>query len=304
MGSFWKWALIGGAVLFFSVILLFMIGIMALLVSPDFESLEGNVAVIPIKGEILAEDEWTLGGTTVSSTDTIELIEKAEESGSIKAVIFEINSPGGSGVASQEISDAIRRMNKPSVAWIRDEAASGAYWAASATDHIVASSMSITGSIGVIASYVEYGGVLNKYNASYERLVSGQYKDMGSPLRQMTPAEREKFQALLDGIHEEFVAAVAENRNLDTGYVKSIATGEVFLGKEAVRMGLVDEIGGKQEALNYMESQLNITPEPVSFKKRKTFFDAFSEAASRQSFHVGEGIGSSLMRQQRIQIRT
>src|SRR3989338_2223036 len=167
-------------VLFLLSILGFIaVGIMSLFVGVDVESLSGNVALIPIDGIILGSDDSEfLFESITSSLDAVELIEKADKNPNIKAIILEINSPGGSAVASEEIAKAVQKTNKTTVAWIREVGASGAYWVASSSDYVIANRVSITGSIGVIASYLEFPGFLEKYNVTYRRLVSGKYKDI------------------------------------------------------------------------------------------------------------------------------
>ena len=163
------------------------VGIISLFSGVDVDYLEGNVAMIPIEGVIVGTDSSGLFfDDSVSSLDTIELIEKADRNPNIKAIILQINSPGGSAVASEEIANAVKKTNKTTVAWIREAGASGAYWIASSADYIVSSRVSITGSIGVIASYLEFGNFLEDHNVTYRRLVAGKYKDMGSPMREMT----------------------------------------------------------------------------------------------------------------------
>ena len=134
------------------------VGIISLFSGVDVNSLEGNVAMIPIEGVIVGTDSSGMFfDDSVSSQDTIELIEKADRNPNIRAIILQINSPGGSAVASEEIANAVKKVNKTTVAWIRESGASGAYWIASSSDYIVANRVSITGSIGVIASYLEFG---------------------------------------------------------------------------------------------------------------------------------------------------
>ena len=230
------------------------VGIISLLVGVDVESLGGNVALIPIEGVILGtEDSGSFFESITASPDTVELIEKADKNPSIKAIILEINSPGGSAVASEEIANAVKKTNKTTVAWIREVGASGAYWVASSADYIVANRVSITGSIGVIASYLEFPGLLQRYNVTYQRLVSGKYKDLGSPYRELTSEEKTIFQENLDTIRDYFVSEVAKNRNLNRKDVDKIANGLFYLGAEAKDFGLVDEIGGKDEVINYIE---------------------------------------------------
>src|SRR3990167_6506295 len=132
------------------------------------ESIEsGNVALIKIYGPITTTDSGSFASSATSSTDIVELIEKAEKNDEIKAIVFEINSPGGSPVASDEIGRAVKDAQKPTVAWIREVGASGGYWIASASDHIIANRMSLTGSIGVIGSYLEFAELLDRYNVTY-----------------------------------------------------------------------------------------------------------------------------------------
>ncbi len=283
-------------VLFLLSILGFIaVGILSLFVGVDFESLSGNVALIQIEGVIVgAEDSEFLFESVTNSQDAVELIEKADANPSIKAIILEINSPGGSAVASEEIANAVRKTNKTTVAWIREIGTSGAYWVASAADHIVANRVSISGSIGVIASYLEFPGLLERYNVSYRRLVSGKYKDIGSPFKEMTEEEKEIFQQDLDSIRDYFVSEVAKNRNLNKKDVDKIANGLFYLGAQAKELGLVDELGGKDEVIAYIEKKERIKADVVEYEKEKTIFDILSKVLSKQSFFVGKGIGSSL----------
>src|SRR3989338_4325340 len=250
----WLWII--GGIIIFSVIL----------IASDSEPTTGNVAVIPIKGVIMIDSEDSLFATSVaSSTDIVRLIQKAENDPSIEAIVFDINSPGGAPVASAEIARAIAEAEKPTVAVIREVGASGAYWAASAADHIIANEVSITGSIGVLASYLQYGDLLERYNVSYERFTAGKYKDMGTPYREMSNEEKTLYQTELDMMHEIFIAAVAENRGLTYDAVEPLATGQIYLGVQAVDNGLVDQLGGKKEAYAYLAEQLSIEVAPVPY---------------------------------------
>src|SRR3989338_241632 len=191
------------------------VGIISLFVGVDVESLSGNVALIPVEGIILgSDDSGSLFETVASSQDIIELIEKADSNPGIKAIILRVNSPGGTGVASDEIATAVRKTNKTTVAWIREIGTSGAYWVASSADYVVANRISVTGSIGVIASYLEFPGLLEEYNVTYRRLVAGKYKDLGSPFREMTEEEKTIFQQDLDLMKDYFVSEVAKNRKM------------------------------------------------------------------------------------------
>lgn len=297
-------------IVFLAVFLLLGWGISSLFkgVSPEIN--EGaNVALISINGPIVVGDhESAFSGDYVTSTEIIELIEKAKEDGTIKAIIFEINSPGGSAVASDEIGQAIKELrettNKTTVSWIREVGASGAYWVASNTDYIVANRMSMTGSIGVIASYLEFSGLLDKYNITYERLVAGKYKDMGTPFKEMSEEEKDIFTEELKQIHEYFIDEVANNRKLTKIQVKQFADGRVFLGEKAKQLGLIDEIGGKKEALKYIENKLNITAEIVEYKQPVSLFQLLTKLMSEQGFNMGKGLGTALTETNEKGVRT
>ena len=289
-----RWGYAVFVLLMLTIIGFFAVGILSLFVGIDVESLSGNVAVIPIEGVILGSDDSGFFESVATSQDIIELIEKADENTGIKAIILEINSPGGSAVASEEIANAVKKTNKTTVAWIREVGASGAYWVASASEHIVASRVSITGSIGVISSYLEFPGLLEDYNVTYRRLVSGKYKDIGSPLKEMTSEEQEIFQRNLDLIRDYFVSEVAKNRNLNKKDVDKIANGLFYLGTQAKELGLVDELGSKDEAVAYIEKKEGIKAEIVEYEKEEGLLEILTGVFSRQSFFIGKGIGSSL----------
>ena len=290
-----KWGYAVFVLLLLAILGFIAVGMTSLFVGVDVESLSGNVALISINGIILAtEDSTSIFSDVSPSQDIVELIEKADKNSNIKAIILEINSPGGSAVASQEIADAVAKANKTTVAWIREVGASGAYWVASASDHIVANRASITGSIGVIASYLEFPGLLEEYNVSYRRLVSGEYKDIGSPFKEMTKEEKELFQQDLDSIRDYFVSEVAENRHLSKKDVDKVANGLFYLGAQAKELGLVDQLGGKDDVIKYIEKKDGIKAEIVEYKKEKSLLEVLSKVLSKQSFSVGQGIGNSL----------
>src|SRR5574341_1129775 len=206
-----SWRIISIAI---SIFLFIFFGMIFISVFGAFlpETLElGNVAVIPIEGLISTDgDNWMPG---VQSQSVVEQIEKADKNSEIKAILLEINSPGGTPVATDEIAGAIKSANKTTVAVIRETGASGAYWIATAADKIFANRMSVTGSIGVQASKLEFFGLIADYNITYNRLTAGRLKDAGSRFREMTPEERSLFQQMLDKLHNEFIKVVAENRN-------------------------------------------------------------------------------------------
>jgi protease-4 len=298
------WLVVIGIIFLLSVFSFFVLGFVALMVTNTESVASGNVAVIPIKGVIMIDQDDSLFATGVaSSTSVVALIEEAEQDETIEAIVFDINSPGGSPVASAEIARAIKESSKPTVAVIREVGASGAYWAASAADHIIANEVSITGSIGVLASYLQYGDLLERYNVSYERFTAGKYKDMGTPYREMSGEEKTLYQSELDIMHEIFIAAVAENRGLAYDTVEPLATGQIYLGVQAVENGLVDQLGGKKEAYAYLTEQLGIEVIPMLYEDEKSFLELLALAMDSTAFNVGTGIGAVLVEQESQGIR-
>ena len=237
-----------------------------------------------------------MGRTNCISTDIVAFIEKANKNPNIKAIILDINSPGGSAVASDEIASAVKEANKTTVALIREVGASGGYWIASAADQIVANRMSVTGSIGVFSSYLEFAGFLSDHNVTYQRLVAGKYKDTGSPLRTLTSEEKALLQGKLDIVHSYFIEGVAENRGLTTEQVEPLATGMYFLGVEAKELGLIDVLGGKQDAIDIIEKEHNITASLAKYERKLSFFEALSEVLSQGTFQLGRGISSGMLK--------
>lgn len=283
-----------GSLLFLVFTGLILIAVIGLFVGEPLPTTQGNVAVVPLEGVISTAGSEDFFGAKGTSRQVVEQINSAEENENIKAIILEINSPGGSPVATDEIVQAIKESKKYTVAVIREQGASGAFWIATAADKIVANRMSVVGSIGATSSFLQFSGLLNKYNVSYERLVAGKYKDAGSRYRDMTPEERALFQSLLDKLHEYFIQDVAENRKLPVESVRQLATGFVFLGEEAKDLRLVDVLGGRKEAIELIEKELSIKAELVEYTPRKSLVEFFSQVQSNYAFNLGKGIGDAL----------
>lgn len=266
--------------------LLVISSIIAVLFGGDTEAVGANTALIRVNGPIMSDSTASLFAESVaSSTDIIEQLERARDDDSITSVILEINSPGGSAVASDEIAMAVKDLranNKTVVAWIRESGASGAYWIASSSDHIVANRMSITGSIGVISSYMEFDEFLEEWNVSYNRLVAGERKDIGDPFTQLSGTEREFLQRKLDRVHGFFIDEVARNRNMDRATVAKLSDGQFFLGVEAYEVGLIDELGGKETVVAYLQNKTGDKVTIVEYEPEGSFFDALFGTAARE----------------------
>ncbi len=290
-----KWVFIGVIILILLFIAIIITGASMALFSGSVSMGIGNTAVIQVKGLVVSEGSGAFFGPTVAvSTDIIEQIERADSDPSIKAIMFEINSPGGQPVATDEILTAIENTDKPTVAWIREIGASAAYWIASSTDHVIANRLSLTGSVGVTASYLQFSGFLDNYNITYEQFAMGNMKEVGSPFRELTDSERAMLNEMMRLLHQEFVNDVAEKRNLNEQQIEEISTSAVYLGMQAKELNLVDELGGKQEALDYIEEQINKTPKLVTYKKKKGFLNTLTGAMAETSFAMGKAFRNGL----------
>lgn len=253
-----------------------------------------KVAVIKVEGLITMSDGSGLFSESTANPDRIiKQIRKAENDGSVKAILFEINSPGGGIVASEAISEAIKDVDKPTIAWLSEIATSGGYYVASACDYIVADKGTLTGSIGVISVFPQYSSLMEKLGVEMRVIKSGEYKDIGSPYRNMTEDERVMVQGWNNEIYDDFISVVAENRDLSREYVEDIAEGKLYVGKKAVEMKLADELGTKEQAILIAGNMGGIEgrPEIVEYKK-SSFFDEFVSTASTR---FGYGFATALI---------
>jgi len=275
---------------------------LALIISGEGVDDTGNVAVIKISGTITSGGANNFGLET-SATKIIAQIQDANEDPLVEALLIEINSPGGQPVASAEIMQAVKDSIKPSVAWIRESGASGAYWIASGADHVIAHPLSTTASIGVYGSYLEFSGFLEDKNITYQRLVSGERKDTGSMLRSLSYTEEQIMQAKLDLMHDYFIASVAENRNLSEDYVREYADGFFMLGQEAYEAKLIDELGSKEEVEAYLESINVSTIDYKYYHEKESFADLMFGMSKEHGFALGQGIVNEVGNE-RLSIRT
>jgi len=224
-----------------------------------------NVAVLPIEGVILPF--YGLGNfDMVTTPEVIEAFMKtAEDDQRIRGVLIEVNSPGGTPVASARIAERFKDSPLPIVGLIGDLAASGGYMVAAASDYLIASPMSDIGSIGVNMSYVEESKKNEEEGLTYVQLTTGKFKDTGSPNRPITDEERELLLADLQIVHDEFVDIVTEYRGLERGVVETLADGSSMPGARALEVGLVDSLGSRQEAKEAFATILEITASEIRF---------------------------------------
>jgi len=225
-----------------------------------------NVAIIPIKGDITLEGcGGSIFGTyQCARVSTIKRsLKEADGDPTVRAVVLDINSGGGSVVASRELMRAIKNTSKPVVAWIGEAGASGAYYAATGADRIIADRDSLTGSIGVIMTIRHYYGLYQKLGINVTVIKAGKGKDIGSPYREMTEEEKEELKEMLNQIYHDFILDVAKNRNLSFSYVENISDGTIYLGSKAKELGLIDDVGGIDDAIRLAAELGGIEGEPV-----------------------------------------
>ena len=187
-------------------------------------------------------------------------ISDLREDSSVLGVLLRINSPGGAVAPSQEIYRSVKRLAdvKPVVASMGAVAASGGYYAAAPAHTIMANPATITASIGVIMELSNIQGLFEKLGLKQESLTSGKLKDAGSPFRPMTPEERKYLQGLVMDLHRQFVADVAAARNMDLSEVQALADGRAMTGQQALEAGLVDKLGGLEEAVDLLKSMCGV----------------------------------------------
>jgi protease-4 len=223
-----------------------------------------NVQVVHLVGDMdtsqKIDDYGNYFGT--NTTSLVAQIHDAGESDQIKAVVLNVDSGGGSPVAGAEIAGALSSLDKPSVAWMRSIAASGAYWASLGASHLVAEENSDVGSIGATASYLEEVEKNRQDGLTFRGLASGKFKDTGNPAKELSEEEQNLVQQQVDKIAANFTAFVAKKRGLPLDTVKQLADGSTWLGAEAYSKKLVDEVGGLAEVSNYLEKEIG---EPVKF---------------------------------------
>lgn len=224
-----------------------------------------NVAVFPIEGVILpftGFDDYSLVTTPGMVRD---FVTQAEDDLFIKAILLDINSPGGTPVSSEQIAEYIRNSELPSVGMIGDVGASGAYLVAASTDSIVASPMSDVGSIGVTMSYVENSKQNEEEGLTYVELASGKYKDTGSPEKPLNDEERELLEKDLRIVHDVFVKKIAEYRNKSVEEIEKLADGSAMPGIKALEAGLVDHLGNRETARKVLSDIMGIETKDVIF---------------------------------------
>jgi protease IV len=227
-------------------------------------------------------------GTIADVRETLKSLKAFRRDANVRAVLVRIDSPGGGIAPSQELYRELKRLGqeKPVVSSLGAVAASGGYYVAASTQRIISNPGTITGSIGVISYFPNLKDLFEKIGLHTVIIKSGQFKDVGNPGREMTQQEKDLIQATIDEAHRQFIADVAEGRNLPEEKVRQIADGRILMGETALKLGLVDELGNLEDAVAAAARMGKIEGEPelvYAKKKRLSLLDLLlgSEASER-----------------------
>ena len=224
-------------------------------------------------------------GAIDESREVMGELKRFKEAPWIKAIVVRIDSPGGAVGPTQEIFEEIQKTkkSKPLIASMGGMATSGGYYIASACDKIVANPGTLTGSIGVIMQLTNVEDLMKKIGVKGYNIKSGANKDIGSPFQPLSPEGREILQALVDDVHRQFVTAVAQGRGLEEAAVKKLADGRVFSGAQAKQLGLIDQFGTLDDAVDLAAKRVGLEANPAVYYSRtsqerwweKFFFGVF-----------------------------
>jgi len=257
------------------VISVVILAVLAAILIPLFcvpRSVVDKVVVVPLSGSITAGD-YSLSGSAITPGLVRNYLTKAEKDTAVKAIVLRVESPGGEIEPCQEISLEIDRIKqkKPVVVSMAGMAASGGYYISAKADKIVALPTTQTGSIGVIATIVNVGELLDKLGIQVETFTGGKYKDMYWGLRELTAEEKEIMQGLVDEYYEDFVNVVAEGRGLSKEAVSELATGQIYTGARAKELGLIDELGDLHRAIELAEELAGVEAAVVEYYRPPRF---------------------------------
>jgi|SRR5579884_444909 protease-4 len=234
---------------------------------------DAKVLLVDLSGIISSQEQDGFISRPSLVATLKEELTKAAKDDKVKAVVIRINSPGGTVTASDILYHELKTFKTarkiPIVASILDVGASGGYYIAASADAILAHPSSVTGSLGVIMLTINARGLLEKVGVEATAVTSGPRKDMGSPFRAMTPEERAIFQGVIDSFYQRFLTVVQEGRpNLSMDQIKKLADGRIYSGEQAKAVGLVDEVGYLEHAIETAKKRAGLTDARVVVYRR------------------------------------
>ena len=255
-----------------------------------------NVAKVTVSGPIQrtrGRMSPLSGGRPATADDIVEQIAAADDDEAVRALLIELNTPGGEVLPSDDIRRAAADFDGPTVAYATDTCASGGYWIASGCDELWARDVSLVGSIGVVGSRPNAAGLADRLGISYEQFTAGEYKDAGVPLREIEDDERAYLQNIVDGYYEEFVSTVSEGRDMDPEAVRDTEA-RIYLGSDAAEIGLVDELGTERDVEARIEELIDAEPEIREFEPARSLPERIGLAAEQVAFAAGSGVASTV----------
>ena len=234
---------------------------------PDrWKSPSGEIALVRIQGMLM------------DSQNIVRQLSDYRHNPGVRGILLRIDSPGGAVAPAQEIYSEIMKLradHKTVYASMGTVAASGGYYIACAADYVLANPGTLTGSIAAVMAFSNIEELTNKIGVKPVIIKSGKYKDVGSPLRAMNPEERKLLQNVVDDVHQQFVQAVAKGRGLSVSEVNEIADGRIMTGQQALKLKLIDEIGGLEKTLELLAKKIGVEgrPKVIEEKEKTPFFD-------------------------------
>jgi protease-4 len=254
-----------------------------------------NVAEVAVEGPITRDGGGGVptGPVGQSADDVVDQLDRANADDNVDALLVKLNTPGGEIVPSDDIRLAVERFDGPAVAYTTDVCASGGYHIASACDELFAREGSIVGSIGVRGSRFTATGLLDKLGVDYEQFTAGEFKEAGVPFADLDEEERDYLQGLIDDHYETFVETVADAREMDPEFLRSTEA-KVYLGEQALELGLVDAIGTHEAAEDRLEERLGEAIAVREFEPPQGLTARLSGGATAMAYAFGRGLADTV----------
>jgi protease IV len=249
-------------------------------------------------GSALLPDKWkapkgdialvNIQGMLMDSRDIVRQLSDYRHNPGVRGILLRVDSPGGAVAPAQEIYNEIMKLRdekKTVYASLGTVAASGGYYVASAADYVVSNPGTLTGSISAVMAFNNIEELTTKIGVKPDVIKSGKYKDVGSPLRAMKPEERRLLQIVVDDVHQQFVQAVATGRGMPVSEVSAIADGRIMTGQQALKLKLVDELGGLEKTIELLAKKIGVLgrPKVIEEKEKTPFFEWLMQSSISSS---------------------
>jgi protease-4 len=254
-----------------------------------------NVAEVAVKGPITRDgggmSPIPTGPVGATADEIVEQVEAADEDPAVDGLIVRLNTPGGEVVPSEDIRNAVEEFDGPTMAYATDVCASGGYWIASGCDEIWARDLSIVGSIGVLGSRPNVADLADRLGVSYEQFTAGEYKDAGTPLKEIEEHEREYLQSTIDDLYAKFVGRVSEGRELTPTEIRDTEA-RIYIGDDAKELGLVDSLGTRDDVEERLEAELGEEASVEEFEPQQGPLSRVGMGARSVAYAFGAGLTS------------